>query len=87
MSTDDDEGLGLTDVETEALALRLVAGHVPYLVADECVGWDDLPELGEHAWGRVIDAIAEVARSIERRSRDFDHLHGVDSAEILRRLE
>jgi len=81
----DDEGLHLTEIETEALALRLVAGHVPYLVADECVAWDDVPELDQKAWAAVADAIVVLGRALEYRSIEFDRLHGVDSTEILRR--
>lgn len=75
------EGIALSDLEAEALALRVVTDWCRHGEQPE---WEDLPLLGEFAFGRLCEAMVRVADVVEAEAERRDVMHGIDSAALLR---
>lgn len=75
-----DEGMNLTDTEAMSLALRTVSD---WLLHGDEPEWEDLPNLGEHAYGRLMDRLMVLGREMERRSAEYDATFGVDATALL----
>lgn len=76
-----DEGMGLTETEARCLALRIAARQIRGFTL--WLEWEDYPNLGEHAFERVIEAMHTVAKDLEKQTRQVDRIHDVDSADLI----
>lgn len=78
-----EEGMPLTDVEAGCLATYLLAQHI----ADgEWLEWEDVPNLGEHAFKTLAEAADALAGVMFERSKLLDAQMGVDSPVLNARL-
>ena len=67
MNRNNEDGLVLTDLERGALALVLAAEALRP-DASGAIEWEDVPELAESEFDRLLEAIAEVRSDLRHRA-------------------
>ena len=75
MIRNEEGGIELTSSEIDAFAL-FMAGRV--LADDEALDWEEVPELAERVFARLLDVVNELGRELLRRSS----VDGIDAAAI-----
>lgn len=81
MSSTEDAAVRLDDAEVTALAKRLLAMNA----ATDWLEWEDVPELEEGAFERLLDAVKAESRALAEASRNHDRASNIDSQWLLGR--
>lgn len=71
----DAEGMNLIDAEAEAFARRIIAEHVD----GEWLEWEDYPNLGEHAFERLSNAVKRFSEQLNWAADHHDRAYDMDS--------
>lgn len=78
-----DEGMNLSPGEARLVARRLVA--IRALNVDAWLEWEHLPELGEYAFGRLVDEVRAVGARLLNETHEMERIHGIDAADLISR--
>lgn len=82
------QGMNLTGGEAMALARRIIARQLFFMADDPTwLAWEDVPELGEHAFARLVLAADSLIRDAEGTADACDEHTGIDSRHLLARAE